>query len=47
MSDDLMRLSDLVLAYARFYKVSSHEAAYALYELIEGLYVEYGVSISS
>lgn len=47
MSDDLMRLSDLVPAYARFYKVSSHEAAYALYELIQRLYFEYGVNRSS
>ncbi|MCI1025376.1 hypothetical protein HWD96_24455 [Pseudomonas putida] len=44
MSDDLMRLSDLTPIYARFYKVSPHEAAYALYELIERLNSEYGVN---
>lgn len=44
MSDDSMRLSDLAPMYARFYKVSPQEAAYALYELIERLYIEYGVN---
>ncbi|WP_454867519.1 hypothetical protein [Pseudomonas farris] len=44
MNDDLMRLSDLVPTYARCYKVSSQEAAYALHELIEELYVEHGVN---
>jgi hypothetical protein len=44
MNDDLMRLSDLVPTYARCYKVSTQEAAYALHELIEELYVEYGVN---
>ncbi|MDZ5738337.1 hypothetical protein [Pseudomonas asiatica] len=44
MSDDFMRLCDLVPRYARFHKISPQEAAYALYELIERLYVEYGVN---
>lgn len=44
MNDDLMRLSDLVPAYVRCYKVSTQEAGYALHELIEELYVEYGVN---
>lgn len=44
MNDDFMRLSDLVPAYVRCYKVSPQEAAYALHELIEELYVEYGVN---
>lgn len=44
VSDDSMRLSDLAPMYARFYKVSPQEAAYALYELIERLYIEYGVN---
>lgn len=44
LNDDLMRLSDLVPAYVRCYKVSTQEAAYALHELIEELYVEYGVN---
>lgn len=39
-----MRLCDLVPRYARFHKISPQEAAYALYELIERLYVEYGVN---
>ncbi|MGX0954484.1 hypothetical protein AB7M18_000612 [Pseudomonas viridiflava] len=44
MNNDLMRLSDLVPAYSRFHKVSDQEAAYALHELIEELYVEHGVN---
>lgn len=44
MNNDLMRLSDLVPTYSRLCKVSNQEAAYALHELIEELYVEYGVN---
>ncbi|NMX37132.1 hypothetical protein HBO34_04465 [Pseudomonas veronii] len=44
MNDDLMRLSDLVPEYARCYRVSTQEAAHALHELIEELYVEHGVN---
>jgi len=33
MSNDVMRLSDLVSEYARYYRVSLHDAAYALHEL--------------
>ncbi|MCE5364123.1 hypothetical protein [Pseudomonas anguilliseptica] len=43
MSDDVIRLSDLVPEYARHYKVSPQEAAYALHELIVGLHSEYHV----
>ena len=43
MNDDVIRLSDLVPKYARHYKVSPQEAAYALHELIVGLYSEYHV----
>jgi hypothetical protein len=41
MNDDVMRLSDLVPEYARCYRVSHHEAAHALHELIQELYIEY------
>lgn len=40
-----MRLSDLVPEYARYYKTSLQEAAYALHELIEGLYIEHGETL--
>lgn len=43
MNDDVIRLSDLVPKYASYYKVSPQEAAYALHELIVGLYSEYHV----
>lgn len=43
MNDDVIRLSDLVPEYARRYKVSPQEAAYALHELIVSLYSEYHV----
>lgn len=43
MNDDVIRLSDLVPEYARHYKVSPQEAAYALHELIVDLYSEYHV----
>lgn len=43
MNDDVIRLSDLVLEHARYYKVSPQEAAYALHELIVDLYSEYHV----
>lgn len=43
MNDDVIRLSDLVPEYARCYKVSPQEAAYALHELIVSLYSEYHV----
>lgn len=33
MNDDVMRLSDLVPEYARYYKVSLQDAAYALHEI--------------
>lgn len=33
MNDDVMRLSDLVPEYARYYRVSLQDAAYALHEL--------------
>ncbi len=33
MNDDVMRFSDLVPEYARYYKVSLQDAAYALHEL--------------
>ncbi len=42
MSDDVMRLSDLVPVYARYYKVDSQVAAHALHEFIEELYAEHG-----
>lgn len=42
MKDDLMRLSDLVPEYVRYYKVRPQEAAYALHELVEELYIEHG-----
>lgn len=41
MNDDLIRLSDLVPEYARYYEVSFQEAAYNLHELIEQLFREY------
>lgn len=37
MNDDVMRLSDLVPEYARHYKVSPPDAAYALHELFTEL----------
>lgn len=43
MNDDVIRLSTLVPEYACHYKVSPQEAAYALHELIVGLYSEYHV----
>ncbi|MBP3860815.1 MULTISPECIES: hypothetical protein [Pseudomonas] len=43
MSDDVIRLSDLVPEYARHYKASPQEASYALHELILDLYSEYHV----
>ncbi|AOE87965.1 hypothetical protein [Pseudomonas sp. TCU-HL1] len=42
MNNDVMRLSDLVPEYARHYRVSPQEAAHALHELIEELYIEHG-----
>ncbi|MHA6193114.1 hypothetical protein ACX3YG_01855 [Pseudomonas wadenswilerensis] len=42
MSDDAVRLSELVPEYSRYYKVTPKEAAYALHELIDDLYLEYG-----
>ena len=41
MNDDLIRLSDLMPEYARYYEVSFQEAAYDLHELIENLFREY------
>lgn len=41
MSDDFMRLSDLIPAYIRHFKTSSSEAGHALHELIEELHIEY------
>lgn len=43
MNADLIRLSDLVPEYARYYEVSFQEAAYDLHELIEDLFREYAV----
>lgn len=43
MNDELIRLSDLVPEYARYHKVSFHEAAYGLHELMEDLWAEYSV----
>lgn len=43
MNYDVIRLSDLVPKYASHYKVSSQEAAFALHELVVGLYSEYHV----
>lgn len=37
MNDDVMRLSDLVPEYARYYKVSLQDAAYALHEIFAEL----------
>jgi len=42
MSDDSVRLSDLVPEYSRYYKVTPKEAAHALHELIDDLYSEHG-----
>lgn len=41
MSDDFMRLSDLIPAYTRHFKTSPSEAGHALHELIEELHIEY------
>ncbi len=41
MNDDVIRLSDLVPEYARYYKVSSKEAAHDLHEVIRELHMEY------
>ncbi len=43
MSADLIRLSDFVPEYARYYEVSPQEAAHDLYEIIEALFQEYAV----
>lgn len=43
MSADLIRLSDFVPEYARYYEVSPQEAAHDLYEIIESLFQEYAV----
>lgn len=42
MSDDAVRLSELVPEYSRYYKVPLKEAAYALHKLIDDLYLEHG-----
>ena len=41
MNDDVMRLSDFVPEYARYYKVSAKEAAHDLHEVIRELHMEY------
>lgn len=41
MNDDVMRLSDLVPEYSRYYKVSSKEAAHDLHEVIRELHIEH------
>lgn len=45
MSDDVMRLSDLVPEYARHYKVGAQDAAYALYELFDEMDSEQGRAV--
>ncbi len=45
MSDDVMRLSDLVPEYARYYKVGTQDAAYGLYELFVEMDSEQGRAI--
>ncbi|AZD52729.1 hypothetical protein C4K19_0923 [Pseudomonas chlororaphis subsp. aurantiaca] len=42
MSDDAVRLSELVPEYSRYYNVTPKEAAHALHELIDDLYSEHG-----
>jgi hypothetical protein len=41
MSADMIRLSDIVPEYTRYYEVSPQEAAHDLYEMIEILFREY------
>lgn len=41
MNDDVMRLSDLLPAYARYHAVSLPEAAFGLYELIDEAFLSY------
>jgi hypothetical protein len=40
---DVLRLTDLVSGYARYYKVDTQEAAHGLHELIKELCLEYSV----
>lgn len=41
MNDDVMRLSDLLSAYARYHAVTLPEAAFGLYELMDEAFLSY------
>ena len=41
MNDDLIRLSDLVPEYARYYKLNLIEAAFGLHELLDETFLVY------
>lgn len=47
MNDDQMRLSDLLPEYARYNKLTPQEAAHALHELFEELYIKHGETLEN
>ncbi|NIM32080.1 MAG: hypothetical protein GTN60_12280 [Pseudomonas stutzeri] len=47
MNDDQMRLSDLLPEYARYNKLTPQEAAHALHELFEELYIKHSETLEN